>query len=177
LLARAQTRRQRAVAALACAAIAVLCLRMTAYPEWGHAPSSARAVAVEMPHIEPNSLIIMLDPSPMGYLAAFVPDSSVVVGANNSLLHPGDAGLLQQQAERLIGTYKGPVYGLETPSQAPGIADRTLAHYQLHRQAGCTPVRSNLDKDSILFCVLGRDSENMRVSLDRTSDETSQQNR
>jgi hypothetical protein len=173
LLALAKTRRHLAVAASACAVIAVLCLRMTTYPEWGHAPFSSRAVAVEMPHIEPNSLIILLDPSPMAYLAAFVPDSSVVVGANNSLLHPGDEGLLQQQAQRLIGTYKGPLYGLETPSVAPGVADRTLADYQLHRQAGCTHVRSNLDKDGVLFCVLGRDNESMRVSSDRTGNKTS----
>ncbi len=144
------------VAGLAAAVAGALLLVLTIYPDWGRAQPRSAAVSVDMPRLEPNSLIILLDYSAMGYLAAFVPPSARVVGADNGPIQPGSSTLFQERAEQLIRTYSGPIYGMENPREAPRIADRILAYYGLHRGAGCAQVRSNLDHDGTMVCPLVR---------------------
>ena len=125
---------------------------VTIYPDWRRLPS-ASPVQVEFPTIEADSLVVLLDPSPMAYLANRVPPAIRFVGANNNLVQPGRGGLLSRQAEIAIRTHGGPLYGLEDPAEAPGIADRTLAFYRLRRD-GCGQISSNLDDNAIRLCRL-----------------------
>jgi hypothetical protein len=82
-----------------------------------------------------------------------LPPTIRFVGANNNLIQPGLGGLLSRQAEVTIRTHDGPLYGLEDPTEAPGIADRTLAFYRLRRD-GCRQILSNLDDNAIRLCRL-----------------------
>jgi hypothetical protein len=147
-----ERRRLRVPIALGCAAAGVAVAATAVYPDWGRM-TSPRPVRIAMPDIEPGSLVILLDRSPMAYLADAVPPAIPFVGANNNLIQPGKGGLLSRQAEDMIRTHAGPLYGLEEPSESPGIADQTLAYYGLARD-GCAPVASNLDDNAIRLCRL-----------------------
>jgi len=141
----------------ACSAALVLALIVvTVYPDWGRASPGGPAVVVELPSIPPDSLVVLLDPSPMAYVAVFAPPGVRFVGANNNLVHPGDRNRLARQVERAIRTHSGPLWGLEMPRESPGVADVTLRAYGLRRGSECAPVRSNLDGDGILACPLLR---------------------
>ena len=158
LRALAGSRRGVAITGLVAATAGTAIIVLTVYPDWGRAQHSLEAIAVDMPQLAPHSLVVLLDDSGMGYLAAFVPQSARVVGANNAMIHPQQKGLFQEDLDRLIRTYSGPIYGMENPREKPGMADRTLAYYGLHRGTGCARIRSNLDDDRTVVCPLARDS-------------------
>ena len=144
--------RARIPVALGCAALGAAVTAATVYPDWGRTPAP-RPVQISLPALTPNSLVILLDPSPMAYLADLVSPAIPFVGANNNLIQPGRGGLLARQAENMIRAHAGPLYGLEEPSESPGIADQTLAYYGLARN-GCSPVVSDLDNNAIRLCRL-----------------------
>jgi hypothetical protein len=147
-----EQRRLRMPLVIGCTLVGVVVMATAVYPDWGRM-ASPRPVAVRFPDIEPDSLVVLLDSSPMAYLAASVPPSIRFVGANNNLIKPGQRSLLSRQAEEMIRTQAGPLYGLEDPSEAPGIADQTLNYYGLARRR-CSQVVSNLDNDAIRLCRL-----------------------
>ena len=152
------SRRGLAIAGLAAIAATAVLLVLTVYPNYGHAKRGASAISVYMQPMLANSLVILLDSSPMSYLVAYMPPSVRVVGANNPLFYPGQTGLLAERRERLIKTWPGPIYGLENPVHRPSMADRTLGYYGLHRGPGCTYLRSNLENyGRTLVCPLERD--------------------
>jgi len=147
-----------------CAVALVLALiAITVYPDWGRTAPGEPAVAVSLPPMPPESLVVLLDPSPMAYVAAFAPTGTRFVGANNNLVHPGDRNLLAQQVEAAIRTHSSMLWGLEMPGESPGVADITLRAYGLRRGKGCVPVHSNLDRDGIQACPLLRVSSVMRA--------------
>jgi hypothetical protein len=156
LMAIAHSRRGRVAAMLLAAMALAVVVRLTTYPEWGHAPPGPLAVAVEAPPVSSDALIVMLDGSPMAYLAAFFPPSTRFVGANNNLIHLQTGGLLESLVVQRVASWNGPIYGLEDPTQSPGEADQALAYYHLRRRAGCTAIRSNLDHDETMLCRLAR---------------------
>ena len=149
LLARAPARR----AVAGGMALAVGLLAVTVVPDWGHAPPGPRVVAVRPPVFAPGSLVLLLDPSPMAYVAAFVPASVRFVGADNNLVQPGGTGRLARAVAAAIRDQRGPIWGLE---EDRAIADTTLRAYGLARGPGCVRVRSNLDGDAIRACPLVR---------------------
>jgi hypothetical protein len=125
---------------------------VTLYPDWGRMPAPS-PVRVTMPAMEPGSLVILLDQSAMAYLANSVPPAIPFVGTDNNLTLLGDRGLLARQAETMIRSHTGPLYGLENPVENPEVADSTLDYYGL-RRGHCTQVISNLDNDAIRLCRL-----------------------
>jgi hypothetical protein len=137
---------------LGCTAAGIAVAAIAVYPDWGRM-DSPRPVRITLPPIEPGSLVILLDPSPMAYLADLVPPAIRFIGVNNNLIQPGQDGPLARQADTMIRSHSGPLYGLEEPSESPGIADRTLAYYGLARD-GCAQVVSNLDDNAIRLCRL-----------------------
>ncbi len=147
-----EQRRLRMPLVIGCTLVGIVVMATAVYPDWGRM-ASPRPVAVRFPDIEPDSLVVLLDSAPVAYLADWVPPSIPFVGANNNLIKPGQQSLLSRQAEEMIRTHAGPLYGLEAPSEAPGIADQTLAYYGLARK-GCSQVVSNLDNDAIRLCRL-----------------------
>ncbi|MDE2580926.1 MAG: hypothetical protein KGL52_04785 [Rhodospirillales bacterium] len=137
-------------------ALAAGLIAVTVYPNWGHAPPGHVAVSVHPPAFAPGSLVVLLDPSPMAYVAVFVPPTVRFVGANNNLVRPGAPGRLAHAVAKAIRTQVGPLWGLEEPGESPGVADATLRAFDLVRAPGCARVRSNLDGDAILACPLRR---------------------
>lgn len=145
-----------AVQHMSAAALAILVICLTLYPDWGRTSPGRLAVSVRPPRLPPGSLVVLLDPSPMAYVAAFVPPGIRFVGANNNLLHPGDRNRLARAVTEAISSHDGPLWGLEMPRESPGAADATLRAYGLRRDGPCVAVQSNLDDNGILACRLAR---------------------
>ncbi|MGH7211178.1 MAG: hypothetical protein ACREF1_06910, partial [Acetobacteraceae bacterium] len=92
---------------------------ITIYPNWGRV-SGPLAADVRPPSFPADTLVLLLDPSPMAYVAAFVPVSIRFVGANSNLVHPGDDTALARAAADAITRHVGPLWGLESPVDQPG---------------------------------------------------------
>jgi len=132
--------------------LCIVAQTMTVYPDWGRM-ARKQPMLVQLPALEANALVVLLDPSPMAYLANLLPPSVRFIGANNNLIQPGDPGLLAHQAETTIRTHTGPLYGLEDPIESPSAAARTLAYYRL-RRGDCSVVISNLESNAVHLCRL-----------------------
>lgn len=128
----------------------------TIYPEWGRAGPGMMAADVRPPEMASGTLVLLLDPAPMAYVAAFTPAGIRFVGINNNLVRPQDATALAKNARAAVEGQSGPIWGLESPADQPGEADRALAAYHLARAAACVRVQSNLDANAILACPLRR---------------------
>ena len=154
LLARAKPR--WSIPSLGAALIGLIAVSI--YPNWGRTKLGPQAVAVYPPAFQPGSLVVLLEPSPMAYVAEFVPVSVRFVGANNNLIHPGVPGRLEREVSTAIRDQRGPLWGLEEDRLAANrhAANATLRAYGLARAPGCVRVRSNLDDDAILACPLIR---------------------
>ncbi len=136
--------------------IALAVIAATICPDWGRMPFGPRAVSVAFPALPPDSLVLLLDPAPMAYVAAFAPSGLRFIGADNILIHPGDHNRLAAEIANKIGTHPGALWGLEMPGIAPGVADAALHSYRLARGPGCQHIQSNLDANGILACPLRR---------------------
>lgn len=130
----------------------------THYPWWSRAAPSDRAVSVSLPAIEPDAMIVLLDPYAYSYLVPFLPPSVRVIGANSNLVHPGSPDKLQVTVAAAINGDAGPLWGLQFPQAFPGAADATLKFYRLSRVPGsCQIVPSNIeDGPHIQLCRLLR---------------------
>jgi hypothetical protein len=82
----------------------------TIYPNWGRT-AGPRAVAVTLPPIPANSRVVLLDSSPMAYVAAFASPSIRFIGADNNLTHPGQHTLLAENIAATIRSGSGPLWG------------------------------------------------------------------
>jgi hypothetical protein len=156
VLAAVTVSRRLSVPWIAICAFGSLALSLTVYPKWGHVRHGHQAVAVRVPPLRNDALVVMLDGSPMAYVAAFVPPGVRFVGANNNLIQPEHDSLLQHEVVAAIRAAAGPVWGLEDAPESPGVADATLAAYGLRRAPGCEKVQSNLDGNALLLCPLLR---------------------
>jgi hypothetical protein len=137
------------------ATLATLVACVTTYPDWGRAKPGPLAAEVHPPAFSEGSLVLLLDPAPMAYVAAFAPAGVRFAGVNSNLLRPGDGTALARAALAAVAAHEGPLWGLESPEDQPGQADLALAVYGL-RRAVCMRVRSNLDADAIRACLLTR---------------------
>ena len=112
------------------------------------------AVQVQFPVLPSDAMIIELDRTPTGYLAAFAPQNIVFVGANNNIIRPGDREKLAHKAEVAIRTHQGPLWGVEQPDRGDPRADETLKYYGLQRAQNCVQIQSNLDQNRSRLCPL-----------------------
>lgn len=127
----------------------------THYPWWSRAQTGAKAVSIKLPAVEPNAMVIFLDPYAYSYLVPSLPPTVRAIGANNNIIRPGSWGKLQAAAEAAIRGHTGPIWGLEDPLAFPGTADVTLDFYKLTRDGECTIVDSNIEeRPQVRMCRL-----------------------
>ncbi|MGH7042128.1 MAG: hypothetical protein ACREFY_08350, partial [Acetobacteraceae bacterium] len=154
----AQIARQRlgeSVAALTFAMLAAGVIAATIYPHWRRASPGPLATDVRAP-FRPGSLVLLLDPAPMAYVAAFSPAGVRFAGIDSNLVHPSADTALNRAIIAAIARQSGPLWGLESPADQPGQADRTLHAYHLARTGACVAIRSNLDANALRACPLRR---------------------
>ncbi len=146
-------------AALAGGVLLLAALRLTTvYPNWGRLPEpGGPPLAVQIPRLPDDALVLLLDPAPLAYLALFEPDRVRFLGTNNNLTQPWHGGAIQDRIRAAIKAQAAHLYGLETPyfDQNTEDADRALAAYGLHR-ASCSPVTGNIVGEPTRLCTLSR---------------------
>lgn len=129
---------------------------VTIYPGPERASGHSPPLQANLPRVLDGGLVVLLDGSPLAYLALFEPVSVRFVGANNNLIRPGGSTLLDQNVADAISGQNRDVWGLESPEASPGEADRVLAFYRLERSS-CTWLRTNLvDSGHVRMCQLSR---------------------
>lgn len=136
------------------AALAGLCWLWTVYPTTGRAKPASPAAQATLPGLHPGDMVVLLDGSPMSFLAAFADARVRFVGTNNELINPDRPSPLRDQVEVAIRTQEDTIWGVESPAEQPGAADTALAFYKLQRAGPCKPVDSNLSPGSIQLCRL-----------------------
>lgn len=139
----------------ALAGLFIMAAAWTVYPEWGHNAGLNSAAHIVLPPLQDSSLVILLDGAPLGYLATFASSTVQFVGANNSVVTPGQTTLLARQVETAIRMHTGPLWGIEdSRDPTKGVANTTLAYYGLSRGNECVQVLSSLDNDAARLCPL-----------------------
>ena len=142
-----------AIAAGLAAILVIVTLKLTYYPQWGHAPRGDVALQVDFPAVEEGGLVVLLDNFGMSYLIPYAPQSLRFVGVDNNIVYPGQTGRLQEEVERLVRSWPGPLYGLEPPGAK---TQRVLDYYGLAKGRDCLPVRSTLERFAFDLCPLQR---------------------
>ena len=116
------------------ALIVVWSARTTQYPWWDRAQRGPQAVFVQAPPLEPDAMVLFLDPQPYAYLVASMPNVARAIGVNNNLVHPGASGRLWSIIEEAVRDHHGPLWGVEDPHDHPGVADASLSSLGLVRR-------------------------------------------
>lgn len=153
------SRSKPVIAASILGAVMVLLLiminRLTIYPDIPRARPAQLALQVAVPPIPSDAMVILLDPGPMSYVAAYLPASVRVIGANTNFVKPGEQSGLARLIDTAIRDHPGPLYGLQD-GDLPAIR-ATLAYHHLHQFGRCEPIVSNVALDPVSLCPLARD--------------------
>ena len=125
------------------ALVVIWSMRTTEYPWWRRAPPGPQAISVQLPPLEPNAMVLFLDPRPYAFLVPSMPSSVRAIGVSNNLVHPGSPGRLWGAVEAAVRGHQGPLWGIEDPD-APGVADASLGSLGLTRDE-CAPLNTNME--------------------------------
>ena len=143
-------------------AIIVLFLAMswTVQPRWGRLPHpGGRPLVVSMPRLPARSLVLMLDASPLAFLAAYQPASVRFYGASNNLIQPASpTGLASRVRDGIAAQLRNDpdeLWGIDRPDHRYGNADIAMAAYGLRRDA-CRIVTASIVYEPIRLCRLSR---------------------
>lgn len=126
---------------------------LTIYPEWGQAKQRDKAVAVTLPPLAADALVITIGGGPMAYVVPFAPPSVRFLGMKNNFIRPGT--LLEKMAKEVVASHRGDIWDLEETQYTTAEDYRVLAELNLKR-GDCVPVISNLDDNSLQMCRLSR---------------------
>ena len=136
---------------------AVWTVRTTQYPWWDRAQRGPEAISVQLPPLEPDAMVFLLDSQPYAYLVPSMPISARAIGVNNNLVHPGASGRLWSMIEAAVRDHRGPLWGVEDPADDPGVADVSLSRLRLARDSECFPLITNMEAaQRIKICKLRR---------------------
>jgi hypothetical protein len=128
----------------------------TIYPTPERVPASSPPLQATLPRVADDGMVVLLDGSPLAYLALFEPLTVRFIGANNNLVRPGGTTLLDQEVAHAISSQNHDIWGLESPQAALGNGDDVLAFYGLDRSQ-CVWVQTNLvDSGRVRMCQLRR---------------------
>lgn len=118
----------------------------TSYPGWGRTPYAARVFAIDVPPVEPGSLVVLTG-SPVAYLAPFFPHAEQQEFVGLTWFTAASRGYgLWEQTVRKIEEHRGPIYvvrrtGAEYAQELALLTElmpgRTLQD--------CRPIQSNLE--------------------------------
>jgi hypothetical protein len=140
------------------ALIVVWSSRTTQYPWWDRAERGPKAISVQLPALEPDAMVLFLDPNPYAYLVPSMPNSARAIGVNNNLVHPGGSGRLWSVIETAVRDHQGPLWGVEDPTDSPGVADVSLTSLRLTRNGECVSLITNMEAAGrVKICKLRRE--------------------
>lgn len=141
---------------IAAGSLCALVVAVTVQPGTERAAAAGKPVDVVFPPIPPDSVVLLLDHSPMAYTAAYAPRTVRFLGVGNWVVSHPEQVLFRERAQEILRRHTGPIWGMDQPGIYPGVPEATLAQYGLRRTPECTQVRSNLDGDGLRLCRLER---------------------
>jgi hypothetical protein len=144
--------RQPAWLPIGSATLMAACLVITVYPQV-YRTQSIRPFEVDLGSLPKDSTVLLLNNEPMGYLAAFADPHVRFIATNDLYMSLDGTNPMQRDVERAIVGRKGPLFGLDSPSEQDDRSATTLAHYHLFRGA-CHHVVTNLSPYPIRICEL-----------------------
>ncbi len=146
---------------------------ITVYPTVIRAPIGAHPLQVTMQELAPGDVVLLLDTTPMAYLALFQDARVRFVGTNDYFMKLTRAeNPMQPLVAAAIADAHGALWGLETPAEWPGQADQTLSAYGLIR-GSCEPIASSMSPNPARMCRLHKTGPVGRVQAS-TPEGTSQ---
>lgn len=141
-------------ATLALASALLLVIVTAKFPTWWRQPFGEHFLAVEMPKVKPDALVLLVTPEPMSYvLPAFPPDARFA-GLVSNFNDPGRRNRLQATIAQAVRDHRGALYSLAVP---PGRDEGAAALAQMGlARNGCAIVRTNLRVSPLELCELAR---------------------
>jgi len=130
-------------------------------PDWGrlrvHRGAFFQVMAPTLPR---NSMILILNEEPLGYLVPFFSGDPVIVRPIANFARPWKTSGLQEQMRASVRTHVGPMFELQAPGVTHDDRQSALDEYGLTQSGGsCGVIRSNLESRLLQLCPLVRASE------------------
>ncbi|MFO1325146.1 MAG: glycosyltransferase 87 family protein [Burkholderiales bacterium] len=141
-------------AKLALAAAVALVVVTAKFPTWWRQPFGDAFLAVEMPPVKPNALVLLVAAEPLSYVLPSFPADARFAGLVSNFNGPDRTNRLQQAIAAAIRDHRGPLYALAVP---PGRDEggAALAQVGLAR-AACATITTNLRVSPLELCELRR---------------------
>lgn len=135
------------------ALLAPLCAVVTVYPNVARSPPGTRPFQVDMGPVASDAMVLLLDTSPLAYLAVSQDPRVRFVATNDWFMAPDSSHPMQKLVASAIAGHTGELWGVETPAEWAGQADQTLAAYGLVREQ-CHQLVSNVSPNPVRMCRL-----------------------
>jgi hypothetical protein len=134
---------------------AVLLVTVTAkYPTWWRQKFGEHFLAVQMPPVKPDALVLSVSAEPTSYVLPSFPADARFVGLVSNFNDPDRRNLLQQTIAQAIRDHRGPLYALAVPP-GQGVGGDALAKMGLARTT-CALIETNLRVSPLELCELRR---------------------
>jgi hypothetical protein len=137
-----------------------LTMNVTMPPHWGRlAQPGGHALETTIPRFPSGTLVLLLDASPLAFLALSQPADVRFYGVANNLTQPWTPTLMSERIRTGIDAQlkdrPDALWGIDRPDHAFGNADDALAALHLRRGA-CQLVKANIVYEPIRLCQLVR---------------------
>lgn len=146
---------RRSLTAGVAAGLTVFICYTTVYPNWGHIPFQEQSVPLNLPPLEPHSLVIAIDNNGVSFIALAASPTATFIGVNNNFVVPDDT-LAWRHLTSTIAKWPGPVDIIEPVSGDLPARTDIAAVYNLVATNACQPIISALNHDSLHLCTAQR---------------------
>jgi len=124
------------------------------YPTWWRQKFSDHFLAVAMPPVKANALVVLVAPEPMSYVLPSFPADARFAGLVSNFNDPDRRNRLQETIAAAIRNHTGTLYSLAVPPNGD-VGTDALAKVGLAR-VSCGEIRTNLRVSPLELCELRR---------------------
>jgi hypothetical protein len=136
-------------------AVAFALVAVTAkFPTWWRQRFEEHFLAVALPPVKPDALVLLVAPEPLSYVLPAFPKDARFAGLVSNFNDPDRRNLLARTIAEAIRSHRGALYALAVPPGGDVAAD-ALAKVGLARE-GCSEIHTNLRVSPIELCELRR---------------------
>lgn len=125
--------------------VAALFLSTTVIPKWERRPDPGpKLIAADIPRVPADSVIVLLGPVEMAFLAPFEPASVRFIDINGNLVFPQRTVGIETLMAQAIDGATGPIWSISGQGPLPPAAEQSLQRFALRRTEDCRPVTSTI---------------------------------
>ncbi len=163
-----ETRTPRIAAATALVAIAAA---TTIHPDWGRAQYADRTIAVSVPQLPKNSVVLVATWDPVAYFIPFAEPTAQFLGIENNYLELSQNNNLASEVKRIMRTPGRPKFVLNVGDLDGNALNGLLQQFDLRlRASSCRPIWSNLQVHALSLCAVADPAERIGASIAANSD-------